>query len=347
MFSLHKQGGNEKKISRPAINGRFGPTVLTLALTLGFLGSTTAVAAQDRLTTTPDEILQQLREIGFAPPSQVTGELYAPLLAQAPTDGVIVTNDVAYGEHERHALDLYQPEDASNAKIIVYVHGGGYTAGDKSGNSNVPTYFARNGYLGVAINYRLAPDHQWPAGGQDVAAAVEWLKDNAAEYGGNPDEIFVMGHSAGATHVATYAFDRRFQPADGHGLSGVILSSGRYQSYYDPDDPALSGIHAYWGDDASLYESRSIVPHVPNSSVPVMLVIAEFDQRNLVATTGELFVALCDRDDGRCPRLIQTRGHNHISAVRHFNTGDDLLGREIIDFVEDGAPMRAEWVMAQ
>ncbi len=65
-----------------------------------------------------------------------------------------------------------------------------------------------------------------------------------------------------------------------------------------------------------------------------MLVVAERDQTNLVETSGELFSALCRRDEGRCPRFLQLRHHNHLSEVIHFNTGDELLGREIQDFVE-------------
>ena len=65
--------------------------------------------------------------------------------------------------------------------------------------------------------------------------------------------------------------------------------------------------------------------------------IAEYDQRNLVETTGELFVTLCCRDDGRCPRFIQLVHHNHLSEVLHINTDDDLLRREIQRFVSEGA----------
>ena len=160
---------------------------------------------------------------------------------------------------------------------------------------------------------------------------------NAASYGGDPEQIFMMGHSAGATHVATYAFDSRFQPADGAGLSGVVLVSGRYDLTWDPDDRSLQGVRRYFGADRSLYASRSVITHVANSDVPAMLVIAEYDQRNLVATTGQLFVALCERDDGRCPRLLQLKYHNHFSEVLHINTSDDLLGKEIVDFVTMGA----------
>jgi acetyl esterase/lipase len=166
---------------------------------------------------------------------------------------------------------------------------------------------------------------------------MRWVKAHAAELGGDPDRIFMMGHSAGATHVATYAFDPRFQPEGGHGLAGIVLVSGRYVIKDDPDDPSLDGIRTYFGSDPAVYPSRSSVTHVPGSDIPALLAMAEYDQRNLVETTGELFVALCDRDDGRCPRLIQLQYHNHMTELAHFNTEDDLFGREILAFVHGGA----------
>ena len=71
-------------------------------------------------------------------------------------------------------------------------------------------------------------------------------------------------------------------------------------------------------------------------------VIAADSKRNLVETTGELFVALCKRDDGRCPRMVQLRYHNHLSEVFHINTSDDFLGREVLAFINEGAGRRRD-----
>lgn len=295
----------------------------------------------DGQSTTPDAIRDRLIEIGFSSPYAASDSIYVPLLARAPKDGVAVTKDLEYGPHPRHRLDTYVPDGASGAPILVYIHGGGYRSGERDINEeiygNVLYYFARHGLVGVNATYRLAPEASWPSGAEDLRAVIDWVKTHAAEIGGDPDRIFMMGHSAGATHVATYAFDPRFQPPGGHGLAGVVLVSGRYVIKDDPDDPSLDGIRQYFGDDPSGYASRSVVTHVPDSAVPALLAIAEFDQTNLVETTGELFVALCERDDGRCPRLIQLPYHNHITEIAHIGTEDDLFGREILAFIREGA----------
>ncbi len=286
----------------------------------------------------PDGIRERLLEIGFGSSLEPSMAIYEPLLAAAPKGDLVVQKDVRYGEHERNLVDLYRPRGVENAPVLVYVHGGGYRTGDRDLSplvySNIPTYFARHGYLAMSATYRLAPLASWPSGAEDMRALVDWVRKNARAHGGDPDRLFLMGHSAGATHVATYAFDSRFQPPDGHGLAGIVLVSGRYRLRWDPDDPSLDSIREYFGDDPTLYESRSVVTHVPASDVAAMLVVAERDQTNLVETSGELFSALCRRDEGRCPRFLQLRHHNHLSEVIHFNTGDELLGREILDFVE-------------
>jgi hypothetical protein len=116
----------------------------------------------------------------------------------------------------------------------------------------------------------------------------------------------------------------------------VILVSGRYVIESDPDDPSLAGIRDYFGKDPAGYPSRSVVNAVPESSVPAMLVVTEHDQRNLVATSGELFTALCKRDDGRCPRFVQLKYHNHLSEIHHINT-PMIFWAEILRFINEGA----------
>lgn len=294
----------------------------------------------------PDDVRKKLLEIGFGSSLEPSMAIYQPLLAAAPKGDLVIEKDVRYGENERNLLDLYRPRGIEGAAVLVYVHGGGYRTGDRDLNplvyANIPTYFARHGLLAMSATYRLAPEADWPSGADDMRALVAWVRKNARAYGGDPERIFLMGHSAGATHVATYAFDARFQPPEGHGLAGIVLMSGRYQLRWDLDDPSLDSIREYFGNDPAQYESRSAITHVPGSEVPALLVVAELDQRNLVETTGELFVALCQRDDGRCPRFLQLRHHNHLSEVIHINTGDELLGREVLDFIEEGARRQRE-----
>src|SRR5262249_57435317 len=98
--------------------------------------------------------------------------------------------------------------------------------GDKNADGvfygNLGHYFAGHGILTVVANYRLAPAHPWPAGSQDVASAVAWVRANAKAYGGNPERIILFGQSAGATHSAGYLFFTSLSPSRKPGAGARI-----------------------------------------------------------------------------------------------------------------------------
>jgi len=170
-----------------------------------------------------------------------TIEAFQPLLKSAPKDGVTITRNEAYGEDPRQILDVYRPTARSGAPIVIFVHGGAYVRGDKDAAGeaygNIAIWFARQGLLGINATYPLAPAAKWPAGAKNVGGMVAWAKANAARFGGDPGRIILIGHSAGATHVAGYVFDKSLQPPDGPGIAGAVLISGRYQIDYDGPIP--------------------------------------------------------------------------------------------------------------
>ena len=268
-----------------------------------------------------------------------TVDAFQPLLRAAPKDGVVVTRNLAYGPDPRQVLDVYQPTARSGAAVVIFVHGGAYVAGNKDVGehyANVGTWFARQGMLGINATYRLAPAAKWPAGAEDVRGMVSWAKANAVRYGGDPNRIFLIGHSAGATHVSGYVFDKALQPAEGPGVAGAVLISGRYRLVYDPADPFGRNMQAYFGADPAQYENRSTINHIRDGArIPVFVVITEYEQTGLDEYGAELLAALCERDRA-CPRFVRLTGHNHMSEVLAFNTPDEYLGREILDFMARG-----------
>jgi len=116
-----------------------------------------------------------------------------------------VTYNISYGdEHERQKLDLYIPEKAKNAAVLIFVHGGSWRNGDKSGYDHIGNTFAKKGYLTIPINYRLSPE-PWPAHIEDVALAFAWVKKNIAELGGDV-EVIVDGTDNFATRMLVNDF---------------------------------------------------------------------------------------------------------------------------------------------
>ena len=115
-----------------------------------------------------------------------------------------------------------------------------------------------------------------------------------------------------------------------------MLISGRYRLSYDPGDPNGKAMQAYFGDDTLVYADRSAITHIRDAaSIPVFTVIAEYELAGLDIMGAELLAGLCARD-ASCPRFTRLAKHNHGSEVFAFNTPDEQLGREILEFMERG-----------
>lgn len=189
-------------------------------------------------------------------------------------------------------------------------------------------YFASNGVLTIIPSYRLAPEHKWPCGAEDVASVVKWAIHNAGAYGGDPKRVFLMGHSAGASHVATYLYFREFHSGQSEKAAGAILLSG---AHYDAKDITCQCL-AYYGDDKSLHKDMSVIDRIENSDVPVFIMYAEFDPAEFDYQSILLFNTIYYHNK-KNPFIKRICRHNHISEVMQFNTGDESVGPDILSFI--------------
>ena len=243
-----------------------------------------------------------------------------------------VVTDAAYGPHERHRLDLYRKGDASGLPVVLFVHGGGFVMGDKGDNgswqnANVGRMFAEAGMIGAVMNYRLAPDHPWPAGSEDVGEALDWLKAHVADHGGDPERIFLMGTSAGAVHVAGLT---GLRPDLTDQVAGLILLSGLY-GYTPLDEKDLR----YYSDPGN-GQDRSPKQPLLASGIPMFIACAEHDparfQREFLGLAEQ-----CLARDGRMTPSYIASGHNHYSIALHLGSTDNRLADTIIRFISDTA----------
>ena len=251
--------------------------------------------------------------------------LFAPeqeALARSMPASVV---DAAYGDNPRHRLDLYRLDAGSGevVPIVLFVHGGGFRLGDKGSavswaNANVGRMAARAGFLGVVMNYRLAPEFGWPSGGEDVGAAVDWLKANAAAHGGDAGKVVLAGTSAGAVHVAT-CLQLRTDPDE---VRGAVLLSGIYGV-----SPLEERDGIYFGESA-----RMPLEALASAATPLLVACAEFDPPRFQAEFLGLLRLRLERQ-GRMPRAYVASGHNHYSMAMHLGGADTRLADEIVAFV--------------
>ena len=178
--------------------------------------------------------------------------------------------DIVYDDTTQDAsqtsLDLYAAEPVEpGSPVMIWVHGGGLVVGDKAHSKELdpkPEYFtSKLGYLFVSTNYRLLPEGQYPANVQDVANALAWVHDNIADFGGDPDQIYLMGHSAGATLVAQVATDETFLENAGKGLGiikgAIVVDGSNYDLHASGSDP--DRLQFSFGPD---WENASAAGHI-------------------------------------------------------------------------------------
>ncbi len=329
-----ESAGGRVKAHTPAAMKKLLPLLLAAAALAGCASSRPIdyTRTADRV---PAEVAQRLREIGRVSAPEPTRPLYMPLQPREPFSGVAITRDLRYGPAERNRLDVFAPAaPMGRMPVLLFMHGGAYVGGDKTlaGSpfyTNVGAWAARNGMLGVNMTYRLAPQAPWPAAQEDIAAAVRWVRANAATYGGDPSRIYLMGHSAGASHSANYVAQPQFHGAGGPGIAGAILVS----AFYDLDKlQAKNSILPYHGTDASKYAERSPLPGLLRSRVPMLYAVAQYDTPDFNMQADILREAFCAA--GRCASVLMLTNHSHMSEIYSVNTGDTGLTDAILAFVK-------------
>lgn len=295
----------------------------------------------------PEDLRKLMAEIGPKWATDTRGhiklmiERFSDVLAHTPKEADVVT--ISYGPHERQQFELFKPK--ANVRIkngrrpgLVFVHGGGFTEGTRNRTqevyANVLHFFARHGIVGINSGYRLAPDATYPEATRDIAKILRWMRGNADELSVDPERIFLMGHSAGGAHVGSYAYNKTLQPADGHGLAGLIIVSGRMRADNRDDNPNARRVEAYYGADTSIYNAVTPITHVDATSVPTFIAMAEFENPLIDVYCLELAHRLADAKN-KAPTVLWLKEHNHTSIIAHMNTSEEVLGKAILRFIDE------------
>jgi acetyl esterase/lipase len=209
------------------------------------------------------------------PPALAGAGLLHPRAKLPP--GTQVQRDLAYGSDPAQALDLYSlPGQGRGRPIIVMVHGGAWAFGDKAHRGSIEAKIAHwlpRGYLFVSLNYRMLPAQ--PVGGQaaDVARALAFVQRNARAWGGDPERLTLMGHSAGAHLVALLSADPRLAFAQGarRWPATVALDSGAMDVVEIMQRRHLDLYDRAFGADPGEWRRLSPVHQLQRTAVPVLI----------------------------------------------------------------------------
>ena len=235
------------------------------------------------------------------------------LNALTPDDTFQRTAGIAYGEDPRQKLDVYVPrQPLEGAPVVVFFYGGSWNSGDRGDYAFVGEALASRGIVAVLADYRLYPQVRYPLFLEDSARAVAWTRAHIRGFSGNPQRLFLMGHSSGAYNAAMLALDPALLGAVGMSskdLSGWIGLAGPYD--FLPIKNADVRPVFFWPDSPP--QSQPI-NHVTRGAPPALLIAAsEDDLVNPTRNTGGLASKL--REAGVPAQDVYYSRPSHITLV--------------------------------
>lgn len=196
---------------------------------------------------------------------------------QGAGQGVVRHRDISYGSLPAEKLDVYAPPDAADAPMILMIHGGGWSFGDKANRGlvrNKVNHFVPNGALFISANYPMLPSHTPDEQADAVAAAIAYVQSHASEWGGDPDNLVLMGHSAGG-HLAALVSAQSDRYPDLRPWRGtVVLDSAALDLVARMEDRPPPLFRRAFGTDPAYWESVSPLLALHGATEPLLLVCA-------------------------------------------------------------------------
>ena len=197
--------------------------------------------------------------------------------------------DIFYTEKEDslQSLDIYWNNKTKNAKVLLFVHGGGWLSGDKKQYREMAANLADNGVTVVLINYQLSPLVKFPTHIEDVASAIHWTFSFIKEYNGDIENIYLMGHSAGAHLISLILCDEKYlgkhelKPND---ISGAITISGVFEIKPQEGGATKKYLGMVFGNDELIWDSASCKNHIDTTTnkIPPFLISWSKEEEKLI-----------------------------------------------------------------
>lgn len=253
-----------------------------------------------------------------------------------------IRRDLPYAEpaNERQTLDVYAQAEGKDHPVVLWIHGGGWKAGNKSGVQKKPEAFVGKGFVFVSTNYRFVPTVTVKEMTGDIAKAIRWVHDHAQEYGGDPEKIFVMGHSAGAHLAALVCTDDSYLKAEGLSLSIIKGCVPVDVSVYDipkrlKDGGAVppAALKNVFGDTEESQREYSPAAHVAKGKgIPPFLILYVASRPDTKAQSEWFAEKL--HGAGVEAKVVPAEGKTHGTINADLGLPDDKPTQAVWEFVE-------------
>ena len=270
------------------------------------------------------------------------------VVASAFAADPVVHRDLPYAEpkNERQTLDVHAPADGNSHPVVVWIHGGGWQKGSKTDVGVKPQAFVRKGFVFVAINYRFVPNATIKEITGDVAKAIHWVHRNASRYGGDPNTLFVMGHSAGAQLAALVCTDDRYLKAEGLSLriiKGCVPVDG---DTYDVAKqvqmsesvqvrPYFDSHRRKFGHEASQKDLSAVTHVARDKGIPpfLLLYVADFPESR-TGLQAQLLATALILHGGVPVKVVAVPGKTHVTLDSDLGRPDDMATQALFAFVD-------------
>ncbi|MFK7733411.1 MAG: alpha/beta hydrolase [Pseudomonadales bacterium] len=244
----------------------------------------------------------------------------------------------AYAD-QKDQLDIYiSPSSAEDTNasalkpVLVFIHGGGLMIGDKSDFKQLGHKFASNGYTTVLVNHRLSPGVSHPSHIEDIATAFAWVHSNITSYGGDPERVFVSGHSSGGYLAMLLGTDARYLAE--HGLSiqdirGVAAISG----FFHVERLATERPKTVWSEISEKWPDASPANHLGPDVPPTLLLYADNDNDARKQESIDLADKMKEYRSHKV-EVMEIADRNHASISAYMMTKGDMTSELLLDFMQ-------------
>lgn len=266
--------------------------------------------------------------------------LFSPFSTEASS--IQRTKNIAYlsGGSTAHLLDVYSPKDRSQAKdVLVFIHGGSWSSGKKETYRFFGKGFARKNVVTVVINYRLAPEVLFDQMAEDCAAAVSWVKMHIAEYGGDPNRIFLAGHSAGGHLAALISSNREYFENLGLPMpvKGAMLIDAfgldMYQYFTEIDPSYSSQFYPSFTSDPMNWQRGTPLNYVERSQVAFVGFVGERTYPGIKLGTSRFQKRL--EEEGRSMQVYTIPKRKHIGMITQFFFKKNPMYTYCLNFMQE------------
>ena len=262
------------------------------------------------------------------------------LLYSCAFQPITKSKNIIYSTENKLALNIFSPKNITTPHdVFVFIHGGNWRTGHKSLYNFFGKRMARKGIVTVIIDYRLSPLTDYQGMAMDAAKAIKWTKENISSYGGDPDKLFVSGHSAGGHLAALISTDNHYfdELKIKNPLKGTILIDAfglDMYSYLNSSENKWNKIYVpIFTADPENWKAGSPIYHLNNKMPEFLLFTGSKTYPWIIRGSNDFLFALQKYQPET--QLISVKGRRHVGMIFSFFNPHKKAYGEIIEFIKN------------